>query len=241
MMMNYPVRIPDVPGKLVYRDQGENRYVLFETNRRYDAERGNTRVERKVIGVQIPEQPELMFPNENYLLYFGGEDQTIDEKRDALVRGFEAERERGKMLRAFFDKVYFEFLHMSRKTPENPVSGEKVKRINRILKPLMEMMEGEEYAEFLELVPEVSGEGGEVSAKHGDGSCVPIRVTHEPSPCFAMQASCHEKIENDESCKSGETAEGASFSGSKGLTCSDVAILLTIFKTAVDRYFMERI
>ncbi len=208
MKMNYPVKIPNAPGKLVFREKGNQTYVLYETGRKYDPESQNTQVERKYIGVQIPEQPELMFPNENYLLYFGNEVRDRTEEQDEIILQYETELEQGKTLRAFFDKVYFEFLHMSRRTPENPVSEKKVKRINRILRPLMEMMKGEVYAEFLELIPE--------SGRDEDAE----------RPCSAEQNTCYEKQET---------------SLAEPLTCSDVAIMLTIFKTAVDRHFMKRL
>ena len=141
-----------------------------------------------MIGIQIPERPELMMANENYLEYFGeGAAENRTEEQDGMLLAYAEELERGKTLRAYFEKVYFEFLRMSRRTPEYPVSMEKVQRINRILRPLMKMMKGEAFTEFLELIPEAE-EGKESQ-----------------------------------------------------LTCSDVAILLTIFKTAVDRYFMKRI
>ncbi len=187
MLLDEPVYIPEVPGKIVIKKKGENSYVLFETGRQYDPERQYNIVERKMIGIQIPEHPELMMPNDNYLEYFGENAENRTEEQEEMILNYAEELERGKILRNFFDKTYFEFLHMSRRTPEYPVSQEKVKRINRILKPLMEMMEGEPYGGFLELIPE-AGEGEESK-----------------------------------------------------MTCSDVAIMLTIFKTAVDRYFMSKI
>ncbi len=187
MFLNEPVTIPEVPGKIVFRKKGENNYVLYEIGRRYDPDRQFNVVQRKMIGIQIPGQPELMLPNENYLVYIGNGEKDITDEQAVMIRNYATERDREKMLRAFFDKAYYEFLTESRKTPEYPVSPEKVKRINRILRPLMEMMENEDYAEFLELIPETE-----------------------------------EEEENQ-------------------LTCSDVAMLLTIFKTAVDRYFLIRI
>ena len=187
MFLNEPVFIPEVPGKIVIKKKGENSYVLFETGKRYDPERQYNIVERKMIGIQIPDRPELMMANENYLEYFGeGEAENRTEEQEGMLLEYAEELERGKTLRAFFDKVYFEFLHMSRRTPEYPVSLEKVRRINRILRPLMEMMKGEAFGEFLELIPEAE-EGEE-----------------------------------------------------RQMTCSDVAIMLTIFKTALERYFMRK-
>lgn len=195
--MSYLVRIPEVPGKIVLRPKGQNTYVLYETGRTYDPNTQKTRVTRKYIGIQIPEQPDMMLPNENYQIYFGSEELPDMEAQEKAIRNYTTKREREKMLRTFFDHAYFEFLTQSRRTPENPVSWEKVKRINRILRPLMKIMEGEEYAQFLELIPE-------------DAVCSETDEAKETRNC------------------------------SEGLTCSDVALMLTIFKTAVDQYYFKR-
>ncbi len=83
--------------------------MLFETNRRYDPERRNTRVERKVIGLQIPEQPELMYPNENCLLYFGDAVRERTEAQDEMILRYETEQERGKTLRVFLTRFILNF------------------------------------------------------------------------------------------------------------------------------------
>ncbi len=195
--MSYLVRIPEVPGKIVLRPKGQNTYVLYETGRTYDPNTQKTNVTRKYIGIQIPEQPEMMLPNENYQIYFGSEELPDMDEQEKAIRNYTTKREREKMLRSFFDHAYFEFLIQSRRTPEYPVSREKVKRINRILRPLMKIMEGEEYSRFLELIPE-------------DTACSETEELEEAGNC------------------------------SEALTCSDVALMLTIFKTGVDQYYIKR-
>ena len=85
MFLDEPVFIPEVPGKIVIKKKGENSYVLFETGRRYDPERQYNIVERKMIGIQIPDRPELMMANENYLEYFGeGAEENRTEEYSAF-------------------------------------------------------------------------------------------------------------------------------------------------------------
>ena len=79
MFLNGPVRIPDVPGKIVFRKKGNSRYILLETGRRYDKWRKYNLVERRLIGIQIPEKPEYMLPNENYYMLFPGGERRFWE------------------------------------------------------------------------------------------------------------------------------------------------------------------
>ena len=87
MFLNGPVRIPDVPGKIVFRKKGDSRYVLLETGRRYDKWRKYNLVERRTIGIQIPEKPEYMLPNENYFMLFpGGKRRHREEKQGGATQ-----------------------------------------------------------------------------------------------------------------------------------------------------------
>ena len=67
-----------------------------------------------------------------------------------------------------------------------------------------------------------------------------LRNKTEPSPHSAEQAGCHEKKELS-ACSSHSGHEKKEGASAEALTCSDVAIMLTIFKTAVDRHFMKRL
>ena len=150
MFMSKPVRIPNRPGKIVLRKKGENTYVMLETGRRYDPERQFTHVERKMIGLQIPEKPEYMMPNENYQELFPEKDASEDPALESYAR----ERDRKEWARAYFDQVYFEFMMLSRRMPEGKLSTNKAKRINQVLRPMMELLEAAGMAEMLELLPE---------------------------------------------------------------------------------------
>ena len=201
MFLNWPVRIPKEKGKIVYRDYRGSKYVLYETGRKYDPERKYNRPERKIIGVQISEQPELMLPNENYLFCFREEGEGMTGKEcyrncfreggeklageaDEKLQKYREERERIQAAKDFFDQVYFEFQIISRRAPEAVLNENKIRRINRVLEPFLEILKGEENAEMLELIP--TGEEG-------------------------------------------------------GVTYSDVSLLMTVFKTAINRYFQKRI
>ena len=192
MYFNQPVLIPEAPGKLVFRKKGESTYVLLETGRDYDPNRKYTRVNRKIIGVQIPGRPELMLPNENYLEIVSKEEKTMQEEEKGFLETYQEEREHNFMLRDFFDQLFFEFQIMSRKRPNDVVNENKVKRINKVLEPAMEMMKDKPYAGFLELIPEPEEQ---------------------------------------------ETEDGKTIL--TGMSYSDVALLLTQFKSALNRYFQK--
>ena len=193
MYLNHPVLIPRVPGKITLRKKEQGTYVQYQLSRIYDPNRQQSRVDRVEIGVQIPQRPEMMLPNEKYLTYFPkGEEMMTNEEKNT-VQEFANEREYGLMLRDFFDQLFYEFQIMSRKKPNGVVNEYKVERLNRVLKPLMDMMREETYAGFLEEIP------------------VP-------------------EIHEDEN----------GMKTTKGLTYSDVALMMTQFKGAVNRFFQSR-
>ncbi len=192
MFLNYPVLIPKVPGKIIYKPKGDSTYVLFETDRHYDPNRQYYLKNRTVIGVQIPGRPEMMLPNENYLTFFPKEDEKMTNEEKETVREYANEREYGMMLRDFFDQLFFEFQMQSRKKPNQIVNEYKVERLNRVLKPLREIMKGEAYAALLEEIPMPE-------EREKDGQVFLV-----------------------------------------GLTYSDVALMMTQFKGAVNRFFQRR-
>ena len=153
MMSLKAVRIPDVEGKIIITPRGENRYVLFETGRRYDPEKKYTTVERKVIGVQIRDRPGMMFPNENYRILFPEE----AEEQDAIQEYAAEWRARGQA-REYFDQVYFEFMMLSRRMPEGKLNANKARRINQVLRPMLKMLKPAGLAGMLELLPEENAE-----------------------------------------------------------------------------------
>lgn len=153
MFLNQPVMIPKIKGKITYKKQGDNCYIQFETSRTYDPNRRYTLVDRKIIGIRIPGQTELMLPNENYVTYFPKGDEKMTEQEKEAVENYTQEREYGLMLRDFFDQLFFEFQMQSRRTPNDIVNEYKAERLNKVLKPLKELMKEETYASFLEEIP----------------------------------------------------------------------------------------
>ena len=192
MYFNQPVLVPEIPGKIVFRKKGESTYILLETGRIYDPNRKYTRVDRKIIGVQIPGRPELMLPNENYLDFFSKEEEKMMDEEKNLIDTYQEERDYNFMVRDFFDQLFFEFQIMSRKRPNDVVNENKVKRINKVLEPAVKMMKDKPYAGFLELIPEPE--------EH-------------------------------------ETEDGKTIL--TGMSYSDVALLLTQFKGALNRFFQK--
>ena len=149
-------------GKIIITPRGENRYVLFETGRKYDPEKKYTKVERRVIGVQVRDRPEYMLPNENYQELFPEKDPSEDPALESYTR----ERDRSERARAYFDQVYFEFMMLSRRMPEGKLSENKARRINQVLRPMKELLEAAGMTEMLELLPErPSGTGKEENAE----------------------------------------------------------------------------
>ena len=192
MYQEYAVRVPEVPGKIMTRTAGKSTYVLFETGRIYDPNRKYTKVDRKIIGIQIPGRPELMLPNENYLEFFSKEEEKMKDEEKGFLETYQEERDYNFMLRDFFDQLFFEFQIMSRKKPNDVVNENKVKRINKVLEPAMEMMKDKPYVGFLELIPQPEEQ---------------------------------------------ETEDGKKIL--TGMSYSDVALLLTQFKGALNRYFQK--
>ena len=69
MYLDKAVMIPRTKG-ISFKKKGESIYVQYETGYRYDPEKQYTIPERSLIGIQIPAEPEMMLPNENYLRIF---------------------------------------------------------------------------------------------------------------------------------------------------------------------------
>ena len=186
MFIDRPVKIPEVPGKISFSRQGENCYVRLETDRRYDNIKKYTLVNRKTIGVRIPARPEYMLPNENYIRLFPKEEEKMDENDKEMLVEFQEEREKGLMIRDFFEQIYYEFQFQSRRQPNTVLNGFKVQRLNRILEPLREMMQAEPAGEYLELIPEPYEEETE------EGKTVVVGMTYSDVMMILTQYRCAE-------------------------------------------------
>ncbi len=231
MYQEYAVRVPEVPGKIMTRTAGKSTYVLFETGRNYHPGTKTTRPERVEIGRLIEGHPELMLPNDNYAMYFPDETgkltkeemaeigDAVNPKEDAL-RKWNEDRAKGRMLRDFFEKTYYEFQALNRKNTNEVVNAEKIRRLNLILEPLTEMMKDEPYAVFLTRIPEPTEEVIEEWADE-DG---------EDEEGLTLV----ERNERSQKQKRKKTRL-------TGLTYGDIGLYLAQFKSAVNQYFMKTI
>lgn len=77
MYYRNPVPVPDVPGKIVRKHEGDSVYVLLETARVYDRKRGYTIPKRTIIGKLLPNTDgmddrngELMLANKKFAELF---------------------------------------------------------------------------------------------------------------------------------------------------------------------------
>ena len=84
MYLDYLVKIPDAPGKIVCQKKKETTYVYYEIGRTYDPDKRYTTPKRVTIGKCSKTDTDLMQPNENFLRYFP--DQELPEKNDRTNR-----------------------------------------------------------------------------------------------------------------------------------------------------------
>ena len=70
MFHDHPVKIPTIKGKIIFKKQKSSTYILFQYGQTYKPDKQYSIPRRAVIGKRHPTDPELMFPNENFLKYF---------------------------------------------------------------------------------------------------------------------------------------------------------------------------
>jgi transposase len=70
MFHDHPVKIPTIKGKIIFKKQKNSTYILFQYGQTYKPDKQYSIPRRAVIGKRHPTDPELMFPNENFLKYF---------------------------------------------------------------------------------------------------------------------------------------------------------------------------
>jgi hypothetical protein len=70
MYLDFLVRIPDAPGKIVRKRIKETVYIDYEYDRSYDAVRRFNIPKRTTIGKQSAVDESMMHPNQNYLRFF---------------------------------------------------------------------------------------------------------------------------------------------------------------------------
>ena len=84
MYLDALVKIPDVKGKITYRNKGKATYVEYEYGREYDRTRRFTIVNRKTIGKRSSDDASMMQPNENFMKFFP--DVELPEEKDRSQR-----------------------------------------------------------------------------------------------------------------------------------------------------------
>lgn len=71
MYLRASLPVPVAPGKIVYRNKGKSRFVLFEIERVYDPKKKFNVPKRVIIGkMQSGDDSSLMIPNDNFFKYF---------------------------------------------------------------------------------------------------------------------------------------------------------------------------
>lgn len=149
-----PVKIPDVPGKITLRERGDRVYVLYEIGRTYNPALQINTPQRKMIGQQIRNAPDMMLPNENYEQFFANGEEIMSNEELMKVRDYEKIRGEYRMLNSLFEQLYYEFQIMAHRSPHYVVNAYKMRQINKVLEPLREIMKEEVYARFLEKLEE---------------------------------------------------------------------------------------
>ena len=149
-----PVKIPDVPGKITLRERGDRVYVLYEIGRTYNPALQINTPQRKMIGQQIRNAPDMMLPNENYEQFFANGEEIMSNEELVKVRDYEKIRGEYRMLNSLFEQLYYEFQIMAHRSPHYVVNAYKMRQINKVLDPLREIMKEEVYARFLEKLEE---------------------------------------------------------------------------------------
>ena len=70
MYHNFAIRVPEIKGKIFRKPKGNSIYILYQHGQKYNSKTRHTTPERKIIGKQHDEDRNLMYPNENYQLFF---------------------------------------------------------------------------------------------------------------------------------------------------------------------------
>ena len=70
MYLDTLVKIPDVKGKITRKTKGDSIYINYEYARVYDPDRKYNIPQRVTLGKASKEDPSMMQPNQNFLIYF---------------------------------------------------------------------------------------------------------------------------------------------------------------------------
>lgn len=84
MYLDFLVKIPEAPGKLVRVKKGNTTYIDFEYDRTYDREKKYTSPKRSTIGKLSEADNTMMQPNQNFLKFFP--EAELPEEKDRTLR-----------------------------------------------------------------------------------------------------------------------------------------------------------
>ena len=83
MYLDCLVKVPEIPGKIVYKKKGPSTYVLYENGRSYDPKKRFNQPKRVIIGKLSGADKSMMQPNTGYLEQFPYA-ELPDEKAEPL-------------------------------------------------------------------------------------------------------------------------------------------------------------
>lgn len=84
MYLDFLVEIPQVRGKITFRNKNGTDYVYYEYSRDYDRASRTTNPKRVTVGKRAKSDPAMMQPNQNFLKYFP--DAQLPETKNRLQR-----------------------------------------------------------------------------------------------------------------------------------------------------------
>lgn len=83
MYYDFKVKIPEVKGKIYERMIKGVVYINYEYDRIYKPDKKYNIPKRTTIGKKCEDDPEMMYPNPNFLTYFPDAELPEDQRRDA--------------------------------------------------------------------------------------------------------------------------------------------------------------
>ena len=70
MYYSFTVRIPDAKGRIITKKKGSSAYILYQYGSEYKPDKKYAVPQRTIIGKVCPDDPERMYPNENFETWF---------------------------------------------------------------------------------------------------------------------------------------------------------------------------
>ena len=105
MLTQDPVKIPDIPGKIVIMKKDGKEYIRYVTDRKYNGDKGYTETEGVLIGRRVEAMPTLMYPNERYEEIFGNDEEYEEEEEPPVKERPRSEPGKGYTLEELFGET----------------------------------------------------------------------------------------------------------------------------------------